>query len=399
VVGNEEGPLAALTAHGYDVVDALQRGCPLATAAELRLSDGTVVSTEACEPSATQWARAVAAASPEVVVVSAGMLDRAVSRGAGEEFAAEGDLVAEARRLDAEESDLRAAIAVLTESGADVWLVDHRRDVGKGLFDERLARIGLTDASVRAVVGSDEELVRSIDKHVKAVMEVRTLRVLVIGDSVSLNFARALSDGIPGAVDVMWAGENGCPFVRAREIRISPEEQWEENTCEPFDVKLPPLLDDYRPDVVVLMVSLRELVEQRYGDDDRAHIVGDEAYTAFHDAEMAALMDLLDPRHIPLLVTDAAPIRSGAMATEAMADPQRIAAWNAQIQRWDETWPSVALLEYAAPLAAYEAEHGFIRADGVHPEIEPLTELARDVYVPALISSARTMQSQAAAAG
>jgi len=399
VVGSDEGPVAALrvaalAGHGYDVIDAVQRGCPIATAVELRLWDGSLLSTEHCEPSATQWARAVTDAAPDVVVVSAGMLDRAKSRGPDDDgFAAEKDLVAAARRLDAEEADLRAAMAVVTASGADVWVVDHRRDAAKGLFDERLARIGLTDASVRDVIASDDELVASIDKALNAVMEVRTLRVLVIGDSVSLNFARALADGIPGALDVMWAGQNGCPFVRARAIRVAPNDPWEENHCEPFDVKLPPLLDEYQPDIVVLMVSLRELVEQRYGDDEAAHLVGEPGYTAFHDAEMAALVGLLEPRSIPLLVTDTAPIVAGAMATRAMADPKRIAAWNAQIQRWDESWPSVALLEYAGPLVAYEAEHGKIRNDGVHPEIDPLTELARSVYVPAVIAQTRELQA------
>jgi hypothetical protein len=109
------------------------------------------------------------------------------------------------------------------------------------------------------------------------------------------------------------------------------------------------------------------------------------------------LVALLESRGIPLLVTDSPPINAGAMATTAMADPGRIAAWNAQIQRWADAWPSVALLHYAAPLVAHEAEHGLIRPDGVHPEIDPLTDLARVHYVPAVISLARTMQAEAAA--
>ena len=44
LVGNDESPLAALTARGYDVIDGLQRNCPVASAAAVRLADGTVAS-------------------------------------------------------------------------------------------------------------------------------------------------------------------------------------------------------------------------------------------------------------------------------------------------------------------------------------------------------------------
>ena len=65
-----------------------------------------------------------------------------------------------------------------------------------------------------------------------------------------------------------------------------------------------------------------------------------------------------------------------------MADPDRIAAWNAQVERWADASTTVDLLEYAAPLVAYEEQNGTIRTDGVHPEIDPLTDLARQVFVP-----------------
>jgi hypothetical protein len=393
VVGSDEGPLAALAARGYDVVDGLQRGCPIATAVEMQLDDGTVVPTTACEPSALQWERVAAAASPDVVVVSTGPLDRLATRGPGDAvFARPQDLVAQARRLDAEESDLRAAIGAVTRGGADVWIVDHRGDRPKGVFDERLARIGLSDQKVRDIVASDDALGDSIDRALSGETGVRALRVLVIGDSVSLNFARSLADAVPGALDVAWAGENGCPFVRARAIRVAPGTPWEDNRCSTFDQKLPPILAEFAPDVVVLMVSLRELVEQRYWGDDAAHVAGDPGFTAFHDSEMAELVALLEPAGVPLLVTDSPPILAGAMATTAMAHPARIDAWNGQVRRWADSSPSVALLDYAAPLVAFEAAHGNIRADGVHPEIDPLTELAREVFVPAVVSSTRALQ-------
>ena len=45
------------------------------------------------------------------------------------------------------------------------------------------------------------------------------------------------------------------------------------------------------------------------------------------------------------------------------------------------------MFPYAGALATYEAEHGDIRTDGVHPEVGPLTDLARRVLVPQLVAA------------
>jgi hypothetical protein len=73
-----------------------------------------------------------------------------------------------------------------------------------------------------------------------------------------------------------------------------------------------------------------------------------------------------------------------------MATPERAAAWNAQIQRWADAHPEVEVLSYAAPLQAYEAEYGGIRPDGSHPEIGPLTDIARASLVEPLPELIRT---------
>ena len=55
------------------------------------------------------------------------------------------------------------------------------------------------------------------------------------------------------------------------------------------------------------------------------------------------------------------------------------------------------MLDYAAALLEAEAEIGSIRKDGVHPEIDPLTDIAREVYVPAVIAQTRAFQAEATA--
>ena len=67
-----------------------------------------------------------------------------------------------------------------------------------------------------------------------------------------------------------------------------------------------------------------------------------------------------------------------------MIAPARLAAWNAEVRRWADSSSRITVLPYAAPLVAYEQQHGSIRSDGVHPDLKPLTDLARREFVPSL---------------
>jgi peptidoglycan/LPS O-acetylase OafA/YrhL len=132
VVGSDEGPLAALAAAATTsstACSAVVRSRP-----PWRYSSTTAPS---CRPPHASRApcsgnASLPAASPDVVVVSTGPVDRAATRGPGDAgFARPQDLVAQARRLDAEESDLRAAIDAVTRvaptSGSSTTAATGRR--------------------------------------------------------------------------------------------------------------------------------------------------------------------------------------------------------------------------------------------------------------------------------
>jgi hypothetical protein len=189
-----------------------------------------------------------------------------------------------------------------------------------------------------------------------------------------------LHDASDGSLDVLWAGANGCPFVRATALRPSHNLAWQPSTCVPFDRKLPPILAKFHPQAVLLVEGPTELQEQQYPGSTVGHVAGDPTFTAFHDSEMVALRHVVGD--LPLLVTDGPAIRSGQWATGEMIAPARIAAWNAQVQRWAASSSRVRVVPYADPLVAYEQQHGSIRPDGVHPDVVPLTDLARASLVP-----------------
>jgi hypothetical protein len=69
-----------------------------------------------------------------------------------------------------------------------------------------------------------------------------------------------------------------------------------------------------------------------------------------------------------------------------MASPSRLAAWNAQVARWDASSSQIRTLAYASVLRSYERAHGHIRADGVHPDVAALTAMVRSALLAALLA-------------
>lgn len=205
------------------------------------------------------------------------------------------------------------------------------------------------------------------------------VRVLVIGDSTSLIVATALDEVADGRLQVVWAGEEGCPFVRVEATRAASNLDWVVRECAgPMAAVLDPLLELYAPDAVVLVAGAMAMMEHRYPGDPRGHLPGSAEYVARHDADMATLLELLEPTGTPVVVADAPPLGVGSYSTFEMADRARAEAWNAQIRRWDLAHEEVTVWPYADAIVAYEAEFGNIRLDGSHPEIEPLVAITRD---------------------
>ncbi|MEZ5252175.1 MAG: SGNH hydrolase domain-containing protein, partial [Ilumatobacteraceae bacterium] len=96
----------------------------------------------------------------------------------------------------------------------------------------------------------------------------RPVRVVVVGDSTAQVTAAGLTSWAaahPEAVQVADASQAGCGFLRSGEVVTDGEIDWQGQCDEALDVRLPPVLDELRPDVVMLMVTMRD-VEDRSWD-------------------------------------------------------------------------------------------------------------------------------------
>ncbi|MEN9643797.1 MAG: hypothetical protein RL238_466 [Actinomycetota bacterium] len=388
VVGSSSAPVAALRSAGFEVVDGTDPACPVVAGAELQLPDGTVIDTSACTPAASAWPALLASVSPDAVVLAGGPLDLGLVRTVDQlGFPTAADLAGVADRLTVTEAGVRDALDLLRGVGVPVLLYRESAVADPLRLDEVFGHAAVSEGEAVPV---HRELTGLVDAARRALDELAAegpgpVRLLVVGDSTSLDLAQALSDGGDGRLAVLWAGANGCPFVRTEARRTSPDVPWGEEPCPDFAAKLPPLLASFRPDAVLVVAGPTELSEQRYAGDPAGHVAGDPAYTSFHDAEMAAFLAAVPV--VPVLVADAVPIRAGRWATPEMASPERLAAWQAQIDRWDDASPRVTVFPYAAALAEFEATHGDLRADGVHPDVVALTDLARATLVPRLVAA------------
>ncbi len=378
VIGSDRSAIDAIGASGLTVIDGVRPECPLSS-----------VDVDGCEP-LDSWFRKLADREEPAAVV--------IAVGPAEDADAAAQLAIVGPEWKASEQDVVAVLDEATALGVPVVFFYPSPDSAP--FSSHLERFALMRPWVGAVTHSAPELIGALNTALAGTSTApsqsdgaQALRVMVIGDSTSINMAKALSDAGDGRLSVLWAGANGCPLVAVEVSRTASDAEWSDPGCDSYAEKLPPLLERFDPDVVLLVLGPTELAEQRYAGDPDGHIAGDPSFAAARDVAMQELLDVLDPS-VPLLIADAPRVDAGVFVTREMADPGRLAAVNAQVAAWDERWSQVARFDYRGPLEAAEAADGSMRSDGVHPDADRLEQLARSVYVDQLI--AQTAEVRAA---
>ncbi len=378
----------------FDVTDDIRETCPLSSA-----------NVPGCERLVDRW-NALAARGPVdllVLATNGAEADDALAK----KMAAVSDdeLVALGAGDEAAIAEVLTTIDAALAAGTDVvWYTPAHP---KTAFFRHFSRIGVERPDARTVVGGSATLadaLREVAADRAAVERGDTVddgdvRVLVVGDSTSLNFARALHDGSDGSLVVLWAGANGCPFAPVEATRGRSDAPWSQPGCVPWHVKVPPLLDSFDPDVLFVMTGPMELAEHRFVGDPTGRVAGDPVFAAARDAELERLLSVVGPE-LPVLVADLPAIAQGRFSGPEMASPERLAAVNAQIVEWDQRLEQLRRFAYRDTLEAAEAARppgDQIRSDGTHPDVEPLAELARSTYVAELLEVADQARSDLSA--
>jgi len=375
VVGSNGDVAQLLRARGLKVIDATDENCPLTAATEVQLSPIEIVDTSRCPDLAAASLAAAKRLGIVDLVVTFGAIDQGIVRNASEVgFPLPTDYYHLAQRwlhvadaLDAMWDRIPAELNVhLLRVG------EHPTGLQWELTRFAASRSALANLHFSVDSAADTMLAAHSDSD-------NALRLLVVGDSTSVIMAEALHRATPGRVEVLWIGANGCPVVPIDAVRSAADEPWQQLDCPSTTPAVAEQLVKFQPDAVILMVSGVELLHQRYPGDDRDHVAGDSEYVAVHDLYMVGLSSLLSDSGVPLLIADCPQLRRSEFVRAETASPERIAAWNAQIQRWITNTPNVRLLPYAAAIndrsQAHEGESVLI--DGIHADVDVLTEIVR----------------------
>jgi peptidoglycan/LPS O-acetylase OafA/YrhL len=229
-------------------------------------------------------------------------------------------------------------------------------------------------------------------------------RLLVLGDSTSFEVAQALDELAGRRLDVVWAGALNCPLATTAEIRWQPGLAFPRDDCPTPARQWPEVVAEFEPEAVLGVWSIPELADQRYPDDDEWYEPGDEAYSRAHDEAMAALQTLLVPTGAVTIVATSPPFAEVATAGDfgggPLGDPDRLAAWSAQVARWDESWRSVALLDWGRIVVDAEvAAGGPLRSDGLHLDPGAVRSWIGDRLIAELDASIRAAETDATGAG
>ncbi len=219
------------------------------------------------------------------------------------------------------------------------------------------------------------------------------LRVLVLGDSTAESLAGGLHEWSTlqqSAVQVASLAHPGCGFVRDSQM-FADDGHFARECTQVLDVDLPATLAAHVPDLVVAMVTLPDVLERSWSDDEGPLRPTDDRYRArlrrdqeemvarLFDAGVRRIEWVVGPppsddavQNMIYTITDddwAAYVQS--VVDIAAAHPGRIGV--VRLDRW---------------MADHEPDDGSMRPDGVHLTPSAARQVADAVVGPAVLAAA-----------
>lgn len=350
-----------------EVVDATDLTCPVTTFAFAR--DG-------CPSIASRLDVFGVTDQPDLVVLGFGSLER--------------DLL-EASLLETDEDIFATANrylkGVMLSLGArESILIDYGNpDVLSGALEG----VGLGRPTISLLQQPTRELLTDLYSVVAAKVGGvdQRERLMVIGDSSSFGVSAAIDAVAGDQFNVLWAGGQNCPLVEVEMVKWWEGVEFDMGYCPTLNTRWLDLVRTFRPDRVLVVVTVPEQSEQKYPGDPNWYEVSDAIYQQVHDAFMDEFMDLLTINGVDLVMFNSPPIRSGSLSGADFAQDERVNGWNQVIQRWTTNWPQITVIDWAAIIERLESEQGPLRSDGVHLEQPVLNGIIADEVIPALMAA------------
>jgi hypothetical protein len=220
------------------------------------------------------------------------------------------------------------------------------------------------------------------------------VRVLVVGDST----AEALGVGLvgwaaanPQLAEVRLAVSPGCGFVRGGEVASDEDVPFGERCDGILEDVVPTTLVEFRPEVVLLLSTSRDLLDRRWSDAEGTIDPFDERYRQRLEHDYDRIADLITSAGATALFVRAPLVDPYWLGRETMFnDPDRRAIVDGAMERLAVAGTAVRVLDLRAWVEAngLAGSHD-ARPDGVHWTPEAAFDLAQGWLGPVLLSIAR----------
>ncbi len=223
----------------------------------------------------------------------------------------------------------------------------------------------------------------------------RPVRILVVGDSTALYVAQGLaawSTAAPGFAQVSVSWCQGCTFQLDAEITSFDLDDVVDHSRRTLDEVMPRAIRDLQPDVVVFMATVSEAANRQWSADEGPLGPTDPR---FHDRmadRYAQLTMSVIQQGVPHVVWVVPPTPDHVWSDDdaEMNEPERYEAHHRIIRdavaRFESHVDVVDLDAWVRAMGV--ATDPAFRADGVHIDVAPATDLAARYLGPRLVLEA-----------
>jgi hypothetical protein len=220
------------------------------------------------------------------------------------------------------------------------------------------------------------------------------VRVLLVGDST----AEALGVGLagwasvhPALADVRLAVSPGCGFVRGGEVATDGDVPFGPRCDEILDRVLPDTLVDFRPEVVMLLSSTRDLADRRWSNEEGTIDPFDEPYERRITRDYARIAGLVTASGATAIFVRSPLVDPFWLGRETMSNyHERRAIVDGVMDRLATEGGTVRVLDLRAWVESIGiAESHDARPDGMHWTPEAAFELVQGWLGPTLLTIAR----------
>lgn len=160
--------------------------------------------------------------------------------------------------------------------------------------------VSVAAASLALVVATIDPPQPDVDLQILSEAARRTgisgPRIMMVGDSVGVGIGQGLQRWAhqTGSASVYNAARRGCGIARGGRLEDQFKRKGDE--CDDWPALWQRQLDDFAPDVVVVLTGGWDIAERKQPGWETIHEIGDEVYDAWLESEIGLAVDVLSSR-------------------------------------------------------------------------------------------------------